>query len=395
MKIKRIYLFLILPIILLLISTKVFAAEGDETITKADFTNSNFQLVKDRNFYGLEVSNITLPNKADGEPVNVNIIYTIGNTEPDFSLQYKESRSGSYNAETKKIVFPNAETILQLKGDAYFWIYQLDDTKVNGTLVYSNKLERPEDKRYGDIFDEDTSVNASITRFYINAPMQNWLNRKAQFRIGEITDNSILLAIKNNDTENGYKKLLEYGKTSASIYEEVLEGSPNFTASLKLQDSIKSNKYYFIYVKFDDENGKYNPIEGITVAQSVKNETSWTLVLNRETKFNWNDLEEPDVPPVTPDDTNKEDEDNNTKPEKPTDQNKNENINNTTNEKENENENINNNINETKKENVDKTVSPTPIPKAGKDIIIFGLVIVLSITSMILYCLNKKYSFIK
>lgn len=383
MKTNKIFLFLVLIVSFLLISNNVFATEGEETIEKADFSEASFNVVSNGNFYSLEVSNITLPTKSDGKPVEMNVRYTIGNREPEFSSKYGESYSGTYNAETKKLVFSRAETALQLSGDVYFWIFQVDYTalgaKKTGSLVYSAQLERTVDKKFSELI-KPTVLNSSLTYISINTPMENYLKRKAQFRIGEITDNSILKAIKNNDTANGLNKLLSYAKTSTAIYDGILKGSPNFAANLNdgLQERVKNDAYYFIYVEFDDEEGKYYPVEGVTVGLGLASTTqSWNIVFYGNSQFNWDSLKEPELPDKPTDDPKEEDKE---EVEKPSDD---------------EIKDDQTDNNEDKNEEKDKTTAETPLPNAGEKTMILGLIIILILSSIILYCLNRKYSFIK
>ena len=69
---KRIFLFFII-FVLLFLSNSVLAVEGGET-AKADFSNASFKIINTNNngqFYSLEVSNITLPTKSNGKPVDM------------------------------------------------------------------------------------------------------------------------------------------------------------------------------------------------------------------------------------------------------------------------------------------------------------------------------------
>ena len=385
MKRNKIFLFLILIVALLIIPNKVFATE-EKTIEKADFSEATFE-VKDRGtFYDLEVSNITLPTKSDGEPVKIYVRYTIGNTEPEFSSRYGESYPGTYNAETKTIVFESAEDTLQLNGDVYFWIFQEDDKifgvweKKTGSLVYSAQLERPADKKFSKLI-SPVVLGSTLTYIRVNTPMKNYLERKARLKIGEITDNSMLQAIKNNDTANGLDKLLNYAKTSKAIYDDTIEGSPAFVANLNkgLQERVKSDSYYYIYIEFDDEEGKYYPVEGVTVGVGLAPTTqSWNIVLYGNPQFNWDSLKEPELPDEPTDE--------------PTDNTTDNIIDNTI-------DNITNDIidNKTDDQEVkdDNTTTKTPLPNTGEKIIILSFIIVLGVSLIILYCLNRKYSFIK
>lgn len=381
MKKKIILLFFIIVAVWTL-SSNVLADEGEN----ANFSNANFNAIYTNNsvqFYSLEVSNITLPTKSNGKPVEMNIRYTIGNTQPEFSNKYGESYSGTYNEETKKLVFPRLETALQLKGDVYFWIFQLDEVKPGetqtGKLVYNAKVTRPTDKKYSELFG-NALIGSTLTTISINTPMENYLTRKAQFKIGEITDNSILSAIKNNDINNGYDKLLKYVENSKTIYNNVLEGKPSFVANLHddLLGKVKSNTYYYIYTKFDDENGKYYPVEGVTVGLGLAPTTqSCEIVFYGNSKFSWDNFkpdEKPNDPSEKPD---KNDDDTN----KPNEDNKNEDANKP------EDKNLTN--------NGDSTTAKKPLPATGEINTVVVIISIVLIASAILYYLNKRYNFIK
>lgn len=374
MKIRKITILFLLFTLIVSLSSYILATEGE----KANFNGASFKAVytnNNVNFYSLEVSNITLPNRSNGKPVEMNVRYTIGNTKPEFSNIYGESFPGTYNAETKKLVFPGLETALQLKGDVHFWIFQLNDTAIGetktGTLVYNSKIDRPAEKKYSELFGTPL-IGSTITYITINTPMENYINRKAQFRIGEITDKSILTAIKNNDTANGFDKLLAYEKNSSSIYEGILEGKPNFAANLhdKLLGKIKNDTYYYIYTKFDDESGKYQPVEGITIGLGIAPTTqSCSLAFYGNSKFNWDNFTE-EKPPKDPEDDDKKEQPSDKEPSKDNDKN-----------------------DQTKNE--DNTTVKKPLPQTGETTVMFVLFILLTVSAVVLYHKNKKYNFKK
>ena len=55
---------------------------------------------------------------------------------------------------------------------------------------------------------------------------------------------------------------------------------------------LQDDAYYYIYVEFDDENGKYYPIEGITLGQAwiADSKEYWDLWAYTEDNFEWNNL---------------------------------------------------------------------------------------------------------
>src|SRR5699024_6453451 len=121
-------------------------------------------------------------------------------------------------------------------------------------------------------------------------------NRKFKIKIGLVTDKSLLQKIQKGDY-SGITELLEYAKNNKAIYTaDLTTTSANyFKSEQALFDGIKllqDDAYYFIYVEFDDENGKYYPIEGVTLGQAYISETNrnnWDLYAYTSEDFNWND----------------------------------------------------------------------------------------------------------
>ncbi len=119
-------------------------------------------------------------------------------------------------------------------------------------------------------------------------------NRKFTIKIGRVTDISILSKIQNNDY-SGIVELLNYAKTHDSIYLQNLTTTSkgyyrNDTALFDGRQLLQNEEYYYIYVEFDDENGKYFPIEGVTLGQAWISPTSddWDLWAYTSSNFQWN-----------------------------------------------------------------------------------------------------------
>lgn len=55
-------------------------------------------------------------------------------------------------------------------------------------------------------------------------------------------------------------------------------------------DFIDNNKYYYLYVKLDDENGKYYPVEATTIALGSKSDNGkeFYLFFLGDKDFKWN-----------------------------------------------------------------------------------------------------------
>ncbi len=121
-------------------------------------------------------------------------------------------------------------------------------------------------------------------------------NRKFKLKIGKVTDNSILTKIqKNNYT--GITELLQYAKKHDAVYSKDLTTTSlaYFRSDNALFDGrklLEDDAYYYIYAQFDDEDGKYYPIEGVTLAQAWLAESSnaWDLWAYTSSDFKWNNL---------------------------------------------------------------------------------------------------------
>lgn len=121
--------------------------------------------------------------------------------------------------------------------------------------------------------------------------------RKFKLKIGKITDNSILKKIKDGDY-SGITELLEYAKKNEAVYTGNLTTTSKdyFRIDKALFDGrkiLQDKAYYYVYAQFDDENGKYYPIEGVTLGQawfSSINKNNWDLYAYTTDNFEWNNL---------------------------------------------------------------------------------------------------------
>lgn len=166
--------------------------------------------------------------------------------------------------------------------DIYCYIVeQLSDGKY-GT-PYKTKLERLPQHNLGKRI--NIYFSATDTSVFCYEDFSN-KNRKLKVKIGTITDKNILLSIKNGET-NSLQKLLNYAKSAKSIYTGTIPigDSNSITSSL----NIKNNEYYYVYMEMDDENGKYYPIEDVSLYQAlIGNEIGKNLYNYLDENFKWN-----------------------------------------------------------------------------------------------------------
>ena len=223
------------------------------------------------------------------------------------------------NADENYLYTRNLSKYAELNQDLYLWVIQetaldLPDSDLdwyyneNGKMVSraakfvveAEKLNRAELPPLNLILQTfligSWSSNEDMsTTLRFNFPSATE-NRKFTLKIGKVTDNNILIKIQNNDY-TGITDLLAYAKNNEAVYTQQL--TTTNTAYFRSDNSLFDGKklldhkaYYFIYAVFDDENGKYYPIEGVTLGQAYLSEISnyWDLYAYTSSEFNWDNL---------------------------------------------------------------------------------------------------------
>ncbi len=280
------------------------------------------------------------------------------------------------NEDEKYLYAANIAKYTELKQDLYLWVIQevsLEDMYYNEKgqyiscssemVVEGKKLERAQLPKLNLILQtvDIASFNNNNVNLRFNFPTETE-NRKFTLKIGRITDNSILNKIKNDDY-TGITELLSYAKKDKAIYSEnfitTMEGySKNENTSFDGNKLLVNEEYYYIYIQFDDENGKYYPIEGVTLGQAWKSsvDSSWYLWAYTSSDFKWDNL----TSTGTDSDTKKE---------------------------EIENKNIN-----TEK---DDTIAKDRLPYAGINTVLIVMILIIAFMSIVFYKKNEKFIGIK
>mgnify|MGYP004616976131 CR=1 FL=1 len=224
----------------------------------------------------------------------------------------------SVNANENYLYTRNLAQYSELNQDLYLWVIQEEslsaayyDTNGNCILkstkfvVENKKIERTSLPPlnlilqtfsigyWGSSDSNDDTIKETLIRFNFPTAVEN---RNFTLKIGKITDNEILIKIKNNDYA-GITDLLSYAKNNAAVYTKQLTTTSEayFRSKEALFDGrnlLENKAYYFIYVEFDDENGKYYPIEGVTLGQAYLStlSDSWNLWAYTSDKFQWENL---------------------------------------------------------------------------------------------------------
>ncbi len=289
-----------------------------------DFSNASYETALNWTTETLQIKGIKLNTN---DYTNYYYIITSNNTKPNITKTAYGSidtdkmknviENFSINTDENYIYTRNISKYAELNQDMYIWILQesrLGDSYYdeNGNYVSyatrfvsdGKKITRAELPKLNLILQtfsigywNSTTSNKKDNYTYINFNFPTEVeNRKFTLKIGKITDNSILSKIQKNDY-SGITELLNYAKSHDSIYSQNLTTTSEayFESDKSLFDGKKllQNKgYYYIYVKFDDENGKYYPIEGVTLGQAWLSSSfdSWDLWAYTSSDFKWDNL---------------------------------------------------------------------------------------------------------
>lgn len=285
------------------------AGADDEKVEWTDFSNAKFELKKDGDSGAIvEISNVTPKEGRD-----YYLFITSNNSKPNVTWDDEERISLNYDSNNKVFkTFQSAEVAkyVEQNQDLYVTIlekeYLLGEEKV---VVYGKKLERYAEPKYSDAFFATHMTNDTdqlVTTF--THSKEN--NRKIQIKVGKITDESILKKIKNQDS-SGFSSLLSFAKSSDGIYNKTVDadkesywieycagGSHSTGNDVINLSGLQDDAYYFLYIKADDENGKYISQEAVTLAQASVDEDEWWLFFYGDSDFQWADFEQ-----VSTDDT--------------------------------------------------------------------------------------------
>lgn len=277
------------------------AGEDDEKVEWTDFSNAKFELKKDGDSGAIvEISNVTPKEGRD-----YYLFITSNNSEPNVTWDDKEKISLNYDSNNKVFkTFQSTEVAkyVELNQDLYVTIlekeYLLGEEKV---VVYGKKLERYAEPKYSDAFFATHMTNDTdqlVTTF--THSKEN--NRKIQIKVGKITDESILKKIKNQDS-SGFSSLLSFAKSSDGIYNKTVDadkesywieycagGSHSTGNDVINLSGLQDDAYYFLYIKADDENGKYISQEAVTLAQASVDEDEWYMFFYGSSDFKWADF---------------------------------------------------------------------------------------------------------
>ncbi len=264
----------------------------------ADFSEAKFELknsetsVRKYTQQELKISNIKLP---DDEFHSVKYAIANSKTMPEID-KFETTTLSKDKTEIVKYIM---EEYVERNGDMYLWIIENyeDDEEQYEILVDAKKLERPEMPKYTEFF-FSTFISDSDTQIVLNTPAYTE-NRKCTIKIGKITDEKILKEIKDSPSQ-GFAQLETFAKNSSSIYNKKasLDSSLEVKEKIDLTNKLENGSYYYMYVVMDDENGKFYPSKGLTLAMATAVKDYYGLFFYGTEDFKWNLKETGNIKPA-------------------------------------------------------------------------------------------------
>ena len=261
-----------------------------------DSSNMNVELKKSGN------SLAVIELKGNALKQNSVYYYYIGNslTELDINnIDKSKLKSFKFTEATYNYIL-NDEKIrdsVERNKNIYFSILEEKDNKLN-PLIINKKLTKYLENRFADAF-SGTLISDNHNLITTTFTHNNKNQRKMKVRIGKITNKDILQKIKSGE-QSGFEELMTYSKSASTVYDNVMvcNGSKSIQydtmkeSELIKPDNIENGAYYFLYVKTDDENGKYSSNEAITIAKANSTtDKNWVMQLYGTDDFKWEEFD--------------------------------------------------------------------------------------------------------
>ena len=203
--------------------------------------------------------------------------------------------------------YVSAETsndLIQINQDIYAHIVDKADP-LHPVKIADVKVTKPSFNNY-NYFSSISHSTKTHTQLLFDIPYDlnnEDMPRKIHYKIGSISDASILRLFKNGDA-SGFAKLMEYAENDSNpLYDEVK--SPVY-ANGYAQDGeiiagskLTDNAFYYLYAVLEDEDGKYIPLKSVTLAQAdvfPDQDYSWYLFFYGSKELNFDGISDPTTP---------------------------------------------------------------------------------------------------
>lgn len=257
--------------------------EEDTTYKYADFSNATIKTQFDEFYkpsFFTEVIITGVKNISAKSPFGVHVSNNPNDT-PDVNKEEDWNGVAQVEGNNLKIKSVFVSPFFEKSGDVYIWVKE--ENNGDKRIVLSKvKLQRntPNGKKLKAFFFADKTSTFLYTDQDINLT-----TRKVNYKIGIITDQNVIKAMKNGDS-NAYSLLLNYAKNdSKSIGSGKVKVGQDVSITGNL--NITHDKMYYGYLTMDDENGKYYPVEDVDIYYGVNYDGEKGLFDSSNTNFKW------------------------------------------------------------------------------------------------------------
>ncbi len=278
------------------------AGKQEETEEWTDFSGVSIELIRETYKVGLDIKNVPNDKLMDNSSY-----YVLFSNQKEIQISESELENRVATIDKNKIIVDDMKVteFLENNGNIYATIVQQKVGTNECKKIFGEvEIKRPALLPLGSriqcyFFNDDTSTyfkEMSISE-----------TRKINIKIGEITDKNILLSIKNGEA-NCLQKLLNYAKTAESICSTTVPVGRS--SSITSNMNLVNDKYYYVYMEMDDEDGKYYPVEDVSLYQAlVDDEVGKELFDYLSGEFKWNlENDETGNAPTTTDNESQETE---------------------------------------------------------------------------------------
>ena len=262
-----------------------------------DFTNAKFDLKK----VGTSSCNLEISNVIPKSNSLYYLLITSNADKPKITSDTEKKKiSLTYDSDNKKFYSHELEEYVELNQDLYASV--IEENKDKEVVIYGKKINRYSEPKYNDAFFATFMTNKKdqiITKFTYSGKA----DRNVQIKIGRVTDLSIIKKIKNEDN-SGFESLLSLAKSNDGIFNKNVEIKKDSKSDVSYDankdsneedliklDNLQDGAYYFLYVKVDDENGKYITQEAVTLAQGQTYPGGWSMFFYGDNNLKWPDYE--------------------------------------------------------------------------------------------------------
>ena len=281
----------------------------EEDTTENDDTDQSNENTETNEIEWTDVSNVTfewdesiahlyprlkINNIEDKE--NSRFYVYVSDTKEDLDVSSIQNiadwdKAGWLNVGSSYNEYKDTNDLLEKKGKIYVWFAEsifsdTDSKRYNKILIEAKEIEKPTQLSLGNrlkayFFNDETS-----TFCYEVLSNERKENVKINYKIGTITDTDILRSIQRGDSDC-LEKLMEYAKsaTNGKTGSVKLGDDNSITDKLNLVD----DKYYYVYMEVDDNNGEYYPIEDVSLYQALLSEDVGNNLFDYlSDEFKWN-----------------------------------------------------------------------------------------------------------